>query len=398
MQKIKQILKKYLTFSLILKLLILIGTTWLLAAAVSRQEKKENANEPVREKLTKLPDFEIDKIRKVRILFGDTDPVELKIADGLWIVSQKGKPEMYANAKMVMDLLTQLSETRLLREYELNFRREADRKEIWRIALGDHVPGRKVTSSDIYTGFQVQLVDDSGKTVLDIMLGQPHFAEAETLSQAQEMRQPDGRYLRLSGKSAEDHRYFLIPHLFVNLQKNNASAPWAERLRMNSVIARDFQNQVRSMEFSKMPEGSVWKFLKWGKGHVLFKGSKRVEKIQPAYIQQKLQLLQSGFSRDIAPDSIDFMPRHFFDIHLNNGFSYKLEMQDSRYDQFRMGRLTIDFRKDRVLRMANESDQAYAERIKHLEQQLAIEKKWFEGKIFVLQPNVITILESVPGI
>ena len=106
MQKIKQILKKYLTFSLILKLLILIGTTWLLAAAVSRQEKKENANEPVREKLTKLPDFEIDKIRKVRILFGDTDPVELKIADGLWIVSQKGKPEMYANAKMVMDLLT----------------------------------------------------------------------------------------------------------------------------------------------------------------------------------------------------------------------------------------------------------------------------------------------------
>ena len=201
MQKIKQILKKYLTFSLILKLLILIGTTWLLAAAVSRQEKKENANEPVREKLTKLPDFEIDKIRKVRILFGDTDPVELKIADGLWIVSQKGKPEMYANAKMVMDLLTQLSETRLLREYELNFRREADRKEIWRIALGDHVPGRKVTSSDIYTGFQVQLVDDSGKTVLDIMLGQPHFAEAETLSQAQEMRQPDGRYLRLSGKS-----------------------------------------------------------------------------------------------------------------------------------------------------------------------------------------------------
>ena len=92
------------------------------------------------------------------------------------------------------------------------------------------------------------------------------------------------------------------------------------------------------------------------------------------------------------------MPRHFFEIHLNNGFSYKLEMQDSRYDQFRMGRLTIDFRKDRVLRMANESDQAYAERIKHLEQQLAIEKKWFEGKIFVLQPDVITILESVPGI
>lgn len=398
MQTIKIFLKKHLTFSLIVKILILIGTTWLLCMAIARQEKEETANVPSREKLTKLPDFEIDKIRKVRILFANTEPVELKISDGSWVVSQKGKPEMYANAKMVMELLTQLSETRLLREYELNFRREQDRREIWRIALGDYTPGREIKSSDIYTGFQVQLFDDSGKSVLDIMLGQPHFAEAESLNQAQEMRQPDGRYLRLTGKSAEDHRYFLIPHLFVTLQKNNVSAPWVERLRMNSVIAQDFQNQVRSMEFSKIPEGAIWKFMQWGKGHVLFKGKTRVEKIQGAYIQQKLQLLQSGFSRDIAPADIDFMPRHFFEIQLNNGISYKLEMQDSRYDQFRLGKLTVNFRKDQVLRAQEESDQAYAERLKRLEQQIAIEKKWFEGKIFILQPNVINILEAIPGI
>lgn len=398
MQAIITFLKKNLTVALVVKVLILIATTCLLFAAVSRQKKENTTHVAARESLTKLPDFKIDRIRKIRILFADTDPVELQINDGSWTVSQKGKPEMYANAGMVTDLLTQLSETRLLREYELNFRREQDRKEIWRIALGDYTPGRELTNSDIYTGFRVQLIDDTGDTVLDIMLGQPHFAETESLSQTQGMRQPDGRYLRLTGKSPNDHRYFLIPHLFVNLQKNNVSAPWVERLRMNSVSAQDFQNQVRVMDFSKMPDGSVWKFMQWGNGHILFKGKNRVDRIQAAYIQQKLQLLQSGFSRDIAPDDIDFMPRHFFEIQLNNGFAYKLEMQDSRFELFRLGRLSINFRKDQVRRMQDESDQAYTSRIQRLEQQAAIEKKWFENKIFILQPNVINILEAIPGI
>lgn len=360
-----------------------------IAAIFAEYYRKDDLKQtaPVK-RLSQMPSFSPESVTKIEIGFGPEDKKLLlfRSADS-WRLRFPGRPEFYASSTKLAVFLESLSKTKFLREFSL------EPQEAETLSLADYQEGKALNTDkstgryQYYFGVSLKLFDKNDKKLLDIMLGAAHYKPEEILSAGQSMQVPDGRYLRVNLPNGEKH-YLLMSQLF----EQCAPMPglWIEHLRFNTM------SQPVQMEFLRN-RTSVWQ-LKQAEdgayGLLVPAGSK----LASGEIEKKIKLLSGAFTRDLAPADAIFTPDCKLILEMNNGFTYTLEMQDSRYNEMqRYARMKIHFDAEKVHRLKSETEEQFSVRTDRLRKNAEIEKKWFEKHLFVLQPDVITILEKIPG-
>lgn len=381
MNKLKKISRRLIVISA----LVIFATLAALLAQCGEQYR-EQATGAVRS-VSGLPDFKTEDVRAIELRFGAAPPVRLVLRNNVWKVQTDKKPEMFANARKIAELLNELNRTRLLRELYLTDEAAAEQ-----LALADYQKGKTVRNARTgknmtYYGCELLIYGaDEKRPLLNMMCGNAHYKPAEMISGNYSMQTPDGRYIRLTGADGRKS-YFLISRIFEECFP--MSGLWIEQLRCNSFDA------PRSIRYSKKDK-TVWQ-VKGLSGRNFYLAEPAGKKLAHQNIDSKLKLMFSPFTRDIAPEGTVFTPDSTLEIDLENGMNYVIRMQDDPVNEYkRLCSMTVTFDAAKLVRKSGETDEQFEKRKRILTHDAAVEKEWFEGKIFILQPNVIRILEEIP--
>ncbi len=364
---------------------LLIPATLLAVLAGFSETYREKQTGLIRSALS-LPDFKTEDIRKIEFRFGAMPPLQLVLQNGNWIVRAENKPEIYANSRKIAELISDLKRARLLRELYIQDEAAADS-----LALSDYKEGKTVLDPEtkrprLYYGAEVKIFGADQKILLDMMCGNAHYRPMEMVAENVSMQSPDGRYIRIirNGKKS----CYLISRIFEECIP--MSGLWVEQLRLNAM------DEPVSIRYTAK-DTAVWemKLAPDGKQYFLSVPDKTLNQRS---IAQKLQLLSGAFTRDIANTGTDFKPDSALILELKNGFTYTIRFQDDpRNEMRRFGQLDISFDPEKVRQKPGESPENLEKRKKFLAQEAEVEKHWFGGKTYILQPNVINIIREVPG-
>ncbi len=331
-----------------------------------------------------LPEFNTEEAGMIEFRFGAMAPVRLILKDGSWVVQADGKPEVYANAGKIAELISDLKQARLLREILIQ-----DEEAAASLALSDYRADRTVQPGQYSYGAEVRIYGkNKEKLLLDMMLGNAHYKPVEIIADNYSMQSPDGRYIRINEKGKKS--CYLISRVFAECIP--MSGLWVEQLRMNTLDV-PLSLQYKSVKGEK---NVIWQVDLTGEdSYGLTVPSGKM--IDLHSIDRKLKLLAGAFTRDIAGKNVEFQPDTVLTLVLANGFTYTLEMQDDPAQEMRrFARLNIAYDENAVRSKPGETAENLAKRKKYLQQKAEVEKKWFGGKIFILQPNVINIVKEIP--
>jgi len=362
---------------------ILIAASTVIALFAASYERKQGAELAAEKAKAKLADFKIEDVFAIEFRYAALPPVRIDIEGGKWMVYTDGKPAVTADPAKVVGLLNELNSTTLLREIKVEPGKETE------LALADFALEKPAQRS----GYEVRIYGKDGRILLDIMLGDAHFKPAEKISDRYALQSPDGRYVRVNEPDGT-HACYLISRIFETCFPY--SGHWIEQLRILT-----FDIPERISYFEKNEESGKMK-VHWSVRRKSGPGTYYLETpkgktLKPKKLDTMIKLLINPFTRDIAPEGVDFKPDSKYEIVLANHFTYTLEMQDSDKEMKRYARLTVTFEPEKLTQKSGETMQAFQVRKEELVKRLAYEKEHFEGRIFVLRPNIINILREIPG-
>lgn len=361
--------------------ILLIAAATIAAIAAHLNERTQIRRISTDGSRTMLTDLQPSRAARIELRFGANAPLVIDRKGDNWIVHAQGCPDTFADPRNVADFLDSLANTRVLREII------PSKEDLNELALSDYQPKVKGSRS----GFEVRITDPDGKTLVDMMLGIAHYKPAEMISDHYSMQSPDGRYVRITDPNGERH-VFLIPRIFEKCLP--FSGAWIEHLRLCSFSNPDLIRYTKSDPSGAKPQ-TVWEIVRKGAAYQLTVPAGK--KLNGHKTDAVLKLLTGSFTRDIAPSRAVFASDSEITLQLINGFTYTLEMQSAPDEMKRYGRLHIVFDPAKVIRLQGESDAAFAERTGKLAQRAELEKQWFEGRIYVLQPDVIKYMSEIPG-
>ena len=362
--------------------LVLVLAASAIAFAAHLYERRQGGAETAEKTRTRLADFSGEDVREIEFRYAKLPPVRIVHENGTWVVRTEGKPVTFADPRKVSDLLDGITGTRLLREIKIEPGAESE------LALAepeDAGKGRR-------PGFEMLVYGKNGRKLLDAMLGDAHFRPAEQISERYSVQSPDGRYVRIREPDGT-RGYYLISRLFETCFPY--SGHWIEQLR---AVSFDIPERILFQETDENGKEQIrWSVRRKTAGNAYYLEAPKGMTLKPQRLDAMIKLLAGPFTRDIAPVKADFKPDSRFVLALRNGFVYTLEMQNSDAEMERYGRLSIRYEPENLPAGSGEADPALQTRHENLRKQYELEKEHFEGKLYVLQPNVIKILRAIPG-
>lgn len=321
-----------------------------------------------------MPAFRPADVRSIEFQFRAIT-LELNLKNGYWAVVREDRPPAPAAAGKIATLLNRLSELAPIRELPA-----ASEKDLGELALADYKPGGSAS------GCRTIIRGENGKILQDLMFGAAHYRGPEQFGNYS-MRQPDGRYLRVNTpEHPEKYRVFLIPGVFEQCVPH--AGTWLEHLRFAT-----FEEPLllRWTEHGK----TIWE-IRRGRNTYRLNIPDNL-RLSNTKTERKIKLLTGAFTRDSAPKDVPFRPGAELRAECGNGFTYILETQDSPREMERFARLKIEFDKKKVLPRAGENTSSLAQRKDLLAKRAAAEQTFWGGRIYVLQPNTISIIAEIPG-
>lgn len=324
-----------------------------------------------------IPSFRPAEVRSIEFRFRSVEPLTLVLKDGRWLIRRNGHPDAPAAAGKIATLLDRLADLSPVREL-----RAGTEKELGELALADYALAGPAS------GYRTVLRNGSGKVLLSVMFGAAHYRDPEQFGNYA-MQQPDGRYLRVDASDKPGkYRVFLIPGVFEQCIPH--AGTWLEHLRIAS-----FEDPLllRWSEHGK----TIWEIRRDKNTQEYRLNIPENKRLSMAKTDRKIKLLTGPFTRDVAAASALFHPDSELMIECGNGFTYILEIQNSSRQMDRLAKLNIAFDGKKVLPRKGENTSALAQRKQFLARRASAEQSLFEGRTYILQPNVISIVSEEPG-
>ncbi len=325
---------------------------------IARQTQQEETSSKIR-----IPEFRPELVRRIEISYLDSKAT-LIYKDGYWSVEERSGAQ--ADTRAVTGFLDSLSRMRPIREIPTSGEEEL---------FDFHLAERSRPDSDPPegAGILLRLLDEHGAELFRGMFGHGH----ETVSAANtESRSYDGRYVRIW--DGDSSRVFLVPTVFMECRPDPNA--WVEQLRI-------YNAPLLSMMFRQKGTDGRWQIV-WnvraGKNGFAFQPGGEPVAVQN--VAAKLSLLTSPFSVALYQGEEEIPFPCDFSLNFSNGFSYRLEMAPT--DTYPLGRLTVRFSPDKVVREEGETDEALEMRKTYLASRFAYEKRVAENAVFLLRPGV----------
>lgn len=319
----------------------------------------------------KIPEFRPELVRRIEISYLDSKAT-LTYEDGYWSVAERNGAQ--ADTRAVTGFLDSLSRMRPIREIPAN-----GEEDLFDFHLAER--SRPDSNPPEGAGILLRLSDERGAELFRGMFGYGH----ETVSAANtESRSYDGRYVRIW--NGDSSRVFLVPAVFMECRPDPNA--WTEKLRI-------YNAPLRSMTFRQKETDGRWRTV-WnvraGKDGFAFQPGGEAVAVQS--VASKLSLLTSPFSVALYQGKEEIPFPCDFSLNFSNGFAYRLEMAPT--DTYPLGRLTVSFSPDKVVREDGETDEAWETRKKYLASRFAYEKRVAENAVFLLRPGVFEKLILTP--
>ncbi len=358
--------------------LICILLSTVAAVAASFFQTENSSGKQIKDA---IPAIKESDVAQIEIKTGSLSPVALVRSDSGWLVRQNGYPDVFADPAKVAAILNDIVRSKPLREIEL----EGDLAA--QLSLDDFDPENPylppepgATAVTPRFGYRITLKNDIGSQLLAITLGQAHY---RTLEGGQIV--PDSRYIRVDYPDGSK-RIFLVSRLFEYCQP--FAHAWMDHPRWGT--------EALPVLIQAKGAGALFWEYRAGSNTFVFPAK---SKISYEKMEKQRELLMRGFTRNIAPlnSEKDFIPDFVYSIESGDGSIFRLEAMMDENEMKRYGRVNYIFDASGMRALPGENETAKQQRIAGMEAGIKKLQDRYGNKIYILQPNVISILKAIPG-
>ncbi len=295
-------------FIILLVLVVVVGAAGLLVRQRG-QESWKRGGAAIGQKL--LPNLPVNDVAQITIKTG-TNELTLAKRDNLWRVRERA--DYPANFSDIASLLTKLADLKIVQTEEIG------PSQLGRFEL---LPPGTATN----TGTQLDLKDQSGKSLDTLLLGKKHMSKPPKNPQFPGMGDegwPDGRYVKAG---ADAKTVAVISDPLDNVQPKPES--WLNKDFLNiekpRSIAVQFPVATNSWKLTRASETNDWQLA----------DAKPGEKLDSSKISSVTSLFSSPSFNDVAaPNSASSASNTVLTVDSFDGFSYVAKIapkQDENY-------------------------------------------------------------------
>lgn len=364
----------------------------LLAVFSLYSGKRKWATAQSAEKTADFPRFRPENVHSFTVSWRDMVST-LAFENGAWVVRERGSAR--AQTARVVEFLNTLSTVRPLKELE-----HCDAKTIESLHLLE-----KTEKSSSIPGLKISLRDPRGKEIFSLILGKGHYTQRPSGLPGYETSSADGRYILLHREGKKD-QVFLISRLFEDCYPN--PAVWIEPLRLNEI------QQLLTLSVGGVSPGGAadpeWILHRESLSEQFRFLRPEDARLDLGELSAALDLLSKPFSIDLLMNEPEnFHPTVSLEAVLANGFRYSLRFQE--YDESSsssasgtaaeaagaIARMQIQFSREAVQRLPNETDEQYALRSTLLESRSKYEMEALSGKFFLVPKDLPGLVQRLPA-
>ncbi|MBR2905466.1 MAG: hypothetical protein IKC08_06160 [Lentisphaeria bacterium] len=339
-------------------------------------------------KAGKIATFDPAAVRKI-ILSWKTSKVTLVMGkDQLWYIEERKMSP--ASAARVGDMLHHLSTVQVLKELE-----DPAPEMLRSLNLVEKEDEKEDEKEKAIPGIRVVLLDGNNKTLFKVLLGSGHYPPASKDTPGTVAAR--GRYVLNNG------HVFLVSRLFENcIPLPQAYVEPLAIMNMNTVllVMRAAREEKKDKDGKSISSGTilspVWALARQQTSRPLSVAFPRNAVLDARKFAAYSETLAKQLTVDILPDlkDTDVILSSMITLQLADGFSYRLGIGKKDKNDVLVPEVSFDPGKIKLL--PGESKKRHQARIQGAKLRFESEKRYYNGKVFLMVPGVAEKLSVFP--